>query len=225
MQALQAYKDLYGDVNVPRSFVISDDMKGFPEQSHGLKLGLKAATLRTMKHTLSDETIERLEALDFRWRPSADNYNQFLNALLIYKQVNGNLDIPRMYTIPRNDDTYPCELWDMKLGFKVANVRNRNDYSEYREELEALGLLSNRLVYDVRHWDAILSALRTFQEVNSNVNVPFDFTVPSREPWHPTTYGLKLGYRLHNIKYRGDFVSEKRAYKQMLEDLGFKFRF
>ena len=222
LQALQAYKDLYGNVSVPRSYVISGDMKGFPD---GLKLGLKAATLRTMKQTLSDETIKRLEALDFRWRPSADNYNQFLNALLIYKQVNGNLDIPRHFKVPKDDDTYPPELWDMKLGFKVANVRNRNDYSEYREELEALGLLSNRLVYDVRHWDAILSALKTFQEVNSNVNVPFDFTVPSREPWHPSTHGLKLGYRLHNIKYRGDFVSENTAYKQILQDLGFKFRF
>jgi hypothetical protein len=225
MQALQAYKDLYGNVSVPRSFVITGDMKGFPEHSQGLKLGLKAATLRTMKHTLSDDTIKRLEALDFRWRPSADNYHQFLNALLIYKQVNGNLDIPRQYKVPKDDDTYPPELWGMKLGFKVANVRNRNDYSEYREELEALGLLSNRLVYDVRHWDAILSALKTFQEVHSNVNVPFDFTVPSREPWHPSTHGLKLGYRLHNIKYRGDFVSENTAYKQILQDLGFKFRF
>ena len=46
--------------------------------------------------------------------------------------------------------------------------------------------------------------------------------VPEEEPWHKSTWGLKLGYRTHNIKYRGDFVNDNPHYRVLLEELGFR---
>jgi hypothetical protein len=46
--------------------------------------------------------------------------------------------------------------------------------------------------------------------------------VPSQEPWPESIWGLKLGYRVHNIRYRGDFVNDKPEYRSLLEDIGFR---
>jgi hypothetical protein len=46
--------------------------------------------------------------------------------------------------------------------------------------------------------------------------------VPMNEPWPESIWGLKLGYRIHNIRYRGDFVNDRPEYRTLLEDLGFR---
>lgn len=46
--------------------------------------------------------------------------------------------------------------------------------------------------------------------------------VPESKLWPESIWGLKLGYRLHNIRYRGDFVNDKPEYRILLEDLGFR---
>jgi hypothetical protein len=46
--------------------------------------------------------------------------------------------------------------------------------------------------------------------------------VPSEEPWPESIWGLKLGYRVHNIRYRGDFVNDRPEYRTLLEDIGFR---
>ena len=54
------------------------------------------------------------------------------------------------------------------------------------------------------------------------LQVPASFMVPSNEPWPKSIWGLKLGYRIHNIRYRGDFVNDRPEYRVLLEDLGFR---
>lgn len=46
--------------------------------------------------------------------------------------------------------------------------------------------------------------------------------VPQEAPWPESIWGLKLGYRTHNIRYRGDFVNDNPEYRELLEDLGFR---
>ena len=47
------------------------------------------------------------------------------------------------------------------------------------------------------------------------------FRVPFEAPWPQSIWGLKLGYRLRNIRYRGDFINERPECQKLLEELGF----
>lgn len=49
-------------------------------------------------------------------------------------------------------------------------------------------------------------------------------TVPSNEEWPKELWGLKLGYRVHNIRYRGDFVKFSSECWKVLDDLGFRWK-
>ena len=65
------------------------------------------------------------------------------------------------------------------------------------------------------------SALKIYREKHGHVDVPCRFKVPQSEDWPENLWDLKLGYRVHNIRYRGDFVKEHPEYHQLLDELGF----
>lgn len=46
--------------------------------------------------------------------------------------------------------------------------------------------------------------------------------VPPLEPWPESVWGLKLGYRVSNIRYRGDFITDSPEYRTLLEEIGFR---
>lgn len=245
LKALEIYFDLFGDVNVDRTFIVTEDLKSyFPENFIGMKLGMKSAALRSNRHTLSDEVIKRLDSFGFRWRPSQDNFMLFFKALQIFKQLHGHLDVPREYVVPFGDDNYDVKMYGMKLGIvsimiifvniiiiiiigrKVSNVRTRGDFlKNNRDELVNIGLCIESNVYDNRHWDEFIEAFKTFFKIHGHINVPFDYIVPSGTSYPRKCHGIKLGYRVHNIKYRGDFVIENSRCREMLEEYGFTFRF
>jgi len=55
--------------------------------------------------------------------------------------------------------------------------------------------------------------------------VPANWKVPSAPPWREDLWGLKLGYRVNNIKYRGDFIGDNETCRALLRELGFSFKF
>lgn len=112
----------------------------------------------------------------------------------------------------------------MKLGLKVHNFLYRGDYSELREELAELSLLPVLRGFDKRHFDFVYAALETYKSLYNHVNVPADFTVPCSPRWREDLWGLKLGYRVRNIRYRGDFVNADRKLFDQLDRLGFMWK-
>ena len=63
-------------------------------------------------------------------------------ALLVYKEAHGDLQVPRVFVVP-SGAPWPEEAWGMKLGHRVNQIRDREDYvkdhPERRAELDALG--------------------------------------------------------------------------------------
>lgn len=90
--------------------------------------------------------------------------------------------------------------------------------------------------YDSRHWNAICLALVLFKSEYGHVNVPLSFVVPfdsvdeksegfqNRSVWPKELWGLKLGYRVNNIRYRGDFVNDNDHNREFLDSLGFVWK-
>ena len=54
--------------------------------------------------------------------------------------------------------------------------------------------------------------------------MPCRWKVPRSEEWPESLWNLKLGYRVHNIRYRGDFVKVYPEYNRLLDELGFVWR-
>jgi hypothetical protein len=43
--------------------------------------------------------------------------------------------------VPEGDVHYSKDVWGMKLGFNVDNIRNGDAYIQYKERLTALGFV------------------------------------------------------------------------------------
>lgn len=161
----------------------------------------------------------------------------------------GHLDVPVGFQIPA-DSPWPERCWGMKLGMRIGNVRYRKDGNdETRDTLAALGLDLDYSGFDLRHWAFVYRALKIYKEVHGHLMVAVKFVIPEEEPWPEELWGLKLGYRciyrvfqiytpvfvidyynvcisfrVNNIRYRGDFVSDNPEYKRLLDELGFTWK-
>ena len=62
-----------------------------------------------------------------------------------------------------------------------------------------------------------------FRSVRGDLEVPTAFVVPSEAPWPEEAWGMKLGYRVNNIRHRGDFVREDPERRAELDALGFRW--
>jgi hypothetical protein len=123
------------------------------------------------------------------------------------------------------DISYPEDSWGMKLGWKVNNFRYRGDYADFRVNFENLGVLGEKAGVDRRSFEYIYEAFVAYKGAFGDLNVPRDWSVPSSaipHIWGDHLWGLKLGYRAHNIRYRGDFLANDTC-RGMLADLGFRF--
>ena len=67
------------------------------------------------------------------------------------------------------------------------------------------------------------AALLAYNEVHDDLEVPAAFVVPSDAPWPEEAWGMTLGYRVHNIRKREDFVKDLPERRAELHALGFRW--
>jgi Helicase associated domain len=206
---------------VSRSFIVPSN-KEWPEEGWGMKLGQKVTSVRAGRAHSSPSCVAKLGELDFIWDPSSSRSDLLLETLRAFKRHNGHLNIDKDFVVPQGIDAYPRDAWGMKLGLRIMNMIYRGDFGpSVREELEKLGLRKLGDKFDTRHWEYIYSALQVYKSLYGNLNVQYNFMVPHSAPWPESIWGLKLGYRLRNIRYRGDFVNERPECRRLLEEIGF----
>jgi Fe2+ transport system protein FeoA len=138
--ALEAYKVVHGNLFVPHNFVVPQGDVNYPVETWGMKLGINVNSIRN-QGTYSDHRA-KLEELGFVYESASDvQFDGIFSAFKAYKAIHGNLLVPQKFVVPEGDARFPVETWGMKLGFNVANIRNRGDYSEHRAKLEELGFV------------------------------------------------------------------------------------
>lgn len=196
-------------------------------------LGAKIIATRAGRIHKSPAEREALNSIGFEWDLSGKTVDNIIDALLIYRDLHGDYKVPKTYVVPHGDAnsdrnnkkvSYPEHLWGMKLGLKVCNIRYRGDYVQYKDKFEAISLCLDKFGFDTRHWDYIYSALIRYKEIHDHLIIPADWAVPATDQWPKELWDLKLGYRAHNIRYRGDFVKDNEKYKLLLDELGFQWR-
>ncbi|OQS00260.1 hypothetical protein THRCLA_06093 [Thraustotheca clavata] len=138
--ALRTYKQLYGHVDVPKSFIVPEDDIEWPDELWEYELGKVVASLRQAE--LTPERQAEITSLGFTWKYQSNEWAKKLKAFQCYKKIYGDLNIPRHFQVPRHDKLWPEELWWMPLGQITRQLRARKHKgltAERREQLDAIG--------------------------------------------------------------------------------------
>mmetsp|Transcript_36147 Transcript_36147/g.34194 ORF Transcript_36147/g.34194 Transcript_36147/m.34194 type:complete len:282 (-) Transcript_36147:330-1175(-) len=178
----------------------------FPEEVWGLKLGWIVDSIRN--NNAYHEKRDELMLLGFDYdSQSKYEYDIIKLGLIKYQEIHDNMLVPRIFVVPI-DSVYPEEIWGVKLGRAVENIRNNQAYAEMREELTVLGFdFKPPLKYE---FDFIKIALLKYIEMNNNMLVPRVFIVPVGSIDYPEeVWGMKLGTVVYNIRNDNAYIEHK----------------
>ncbi|ETV75416.1 hypothetical protein H257_10261 [Aphanomyces astaci] len=222
--ALRLYKQLHGgDLCVPQDFRIPTDDSRWPRDLWGMRLGLAVRSIRQKTPPTSDR-FRQLSAMGFVWNVLDMGWETKRVALATYKHLYGDLLVAYNFTVPSQDNQWPRDTWNLKLGHAVHNIRqNGRDMSSDRlDQLAALGFVWDHLEST---WDVKVTALQFYKLVHGHTAVPYGFIVPGQgaEPsWPRETWGMKLGHAVHNMRQSVDDMPAAR--RMMLNSLGFHWQ-
>lgn len=177
--ALKQFQKMEGHLDVPNSFVCEGDH--WPNTLKGYNLGSRVHSIRYQGAYSTKIMKERLATVGFEAnKRSRRRYGGplVLSALRAFKQIHGNLRVPFNFVVPGNgeydnysdvDGSYPPATHGMKLGHVVMHIRNRGQYEDYRDQLDALGF--EWAVWRDKEFVSILEQLaihelETFDEVS-----------------------------------------------------------
>jgi hypothetical protein len=138
-RALQAYERIYEDLLVPASFTIPEGDASWERDLWGMKLGITVMSIRN--RDAYAELRPELEEMGFDYDPQLilHEWDKVKRALLAYKDMFGNLLMPAKFIIPDSSSWEP-DLWGVKLGSEVNQIRNRGDHcKDHMQELEEMG--------------------------------------------------------------------------------------
>jgi hypothetical protein len=193
LQSLLAYQEVHGDLQVLNAFVVPSEAP-WPQEAWGLKLGVRVNKIRSQENYVKHHPERRaeLDALGFVWDDMERRWEEVHAALLAYKEVHGDLQVPYVFVVP-SEAPWPEEAWGMKLGQRVDKIRNAEQHvkhqPERRAELDSLGFVWDDLA---RRWEELRAALLVYKEVHGDLEVTRAFVVPSEvpRPWRPTQPSL-----------------------------------
>jgi len=145
---LESYKKIYGNLNIKNSFVVPHE-EGWDEVFWGIPLGARVRSIRQKRHHISPQYKEMLDELGFNWCSREAKFDEFLIALRIYQENYGNVNVPRTYSIPLDDEIWPRRFHGLNLGQKLWSVRYKGIHIKGNPERCALLL---DLGVDVQKW-------------------------------------------------------------------------
>lgn len=218
LTALKHYKKLYGDLLVPTVFRIpvNSPTEDWPEDTWDMNLGSIVGSIRGAGCYVGMR--EKLEEIGFDYTSQKVVYgdDSVRLALHAYKEYNGDLLISPDFIIPSNK-MWPEEVWDMKLGLVVKNIRRGKSYISLREELEEMGL-----DYSLHHRyygkDLVSVALTRYKEIHGDLLVKANYRIPSyavKEDWPEDVWGMRLGSAVSSIRGGKCYVSSKEEFTSM----------
>ncbi|CAI5745904.1 unnamed protein product [Peronospora destructor] len=229
LTALIKYKEIEGDLLVPRKFVVPKEDERWPRPTWGLKLGSYANYLRQKRDHLIKYQIQNLDVIGFVWVVADYNWDMvFMPALRRYREIYGHCDIPQNFVVGEDVktglDKWPKELRGCRLGATVNRIRAISAYAKHVErdriELEKLGFYLNS--HNHKWAETILPALETYHRLyGACKNIDPLFIVPEEKPWPSLAWGIRLGFIAQNIRNRGDFFLQIAQDFDKLEEIGF----
>ena len=193
LNELVEYKKIFGDCNVGRDYETGD----------GYLLGLWVSNQRSKKkrNVLTQEKIEALDRLEFKWDMRDLKWNLSIEALKKFRRDFGHLKVSGSY---ETSDGRNLRSW-------IAHTRKAID-SISPEQMEQL--ISAGFTFDPHQdsWDRGVANLKSFKRENGHLYVPYEYT--SKD-------SFKLGHWVGTQRRNKSNLSEDR--RAQLSDLGFEW--
>ena len=160
---LVAYKEEYGDCNVPRGYSYNPQLGAWVDRQRYLY----------RKNKLGNSKIERLEIIGFVWEPYEVQWEAKYQELLNYKEEHGDCNVPWKY------------LENPELGYWVYNQRQfyrNNELSKDKiNKLEQLGFVWDPFK---ARWEEMYRELKKYKNKQGHCNVPRGYKEnPKLDSW------------------------------------------
>ncbi|OQR86676.1 hypothetical protein ACHHYP_10271 [Achlya hypogyna] len=195
--ALTTYNKVYGNLKVPRQFVVPVH-DGWPRQVWHLRLGDIVAALRHHHARLPPAKKRALDALGFVWDYLEAEWARKLLALRTFKTLYGHTDVPHSFVVPEDDLEWPQEVWELELGCAVANLRTDDLSDDRKAALDDLGFAWR---YRESEWLRKELALKRYRELFGDLDVPRNFLVPRDDKaWPERLWWMPLGQIVRQIR-------------------------
>ena len=155
-----------------------------------------------------------------------DDFEQILDAIYIFKNIFGDLDISTRFEVP-DTNPWPSHLHGLRLGKRLEKILSTPEFFEkypnYVQSLKKLGFEPSvsTLIDD---WAVILQGLTVHKHVYGHLRVPSKFVVPDHEPWPRLCRNMKLGVRVAAMRSAGRYIKDRRERKEDLDKLGFEWQ-
>ncbi len=148
MELFEIYKNIYGDLLVPKRFIIPAD-NGWPEEFHGRRFGADVQRIRQAsnkgENLYEEADVQLLLDNGFVLDAVMDNEERTLHAFQEYKNRFGDCNVPSRFKIAKDDLTWPQNVRGVNLGSIVDTIKRKQIYMNIRPQLIELGLdLTNK---------------------------------------------------------------------------------
>ncbi|ETW01140.1 hypothetical protein, variant [Aphanomyces invadans] len=198
--------------SLPSRFVVPDN-DDFPAHLRGKSLAVSELRRQYKNRNVPQALVRQFNALSFVWNVNAHKSALRLQALTTYKNLHGHLNVPRNFTVPRDDKQWPTDTWGLSLGAAVHNMRTGHLLLHPGHEAAFLAL---GFTWDVKNtqWESNLEALKHFIRLHEHSHVPYRFVVPDDDPeWPIHMHGLPLGRVMASWRHIGadDMPPDRRA--------------
>jgi len=222
LESLRIYYSQHGDCVIDNSFTVPFE-EPWPEELRGEKLARLVYNMDFWKTHIAPYPNRRpeLNELKFIWGRLQPEYNLVVEALLVFKEIEGHLNVPSKFVVPCNQ-LWPKSVWRLKLGYLVSDIRCRNrfvgDDGGKWFQLQSMGFVWE--ASDVK-WERFFSALQMYVDTTGNALIPRSFLVPREDPWPLNLWGYKLGIAVYNVRSKGTYVNDRPERIRALNQLGF----
>eukprot|EP01033_Poteriospumella_lacustris_P023330 gene23330-biopygen7914 len=213
-RGLTTYKAMYGDVRIPKLFVVPHGDGRWDRDLWDMMLGLSVLGIRNDGYYEAHRS--RFEALGLtfdRWNEPQYPFAQVRQALESFHGRYGHYEVPTTYVVAADDAAYAVSVRGMKLGQIVRDINNASTYAEHRGELEAMGVpLKPRKELMV---DRICEAVRCYRrEYGETKRIPSTYKVPEESSSYPRElWGLALGRVVYRICKSGGYADYRDRFK------------
>ena len=191
--------------------------RGREATTRHVRLASRSTTNKQKASKTANEMTPRTQGMDLP-------YNSTLSALRAYHTQNGDLILPRRFTVPPLPP-FPPEWHGIDLATTVYNMRWWQKHVKNKPnrvaELNALAFCWERLQPE---WNLVLQALVAYGTQHGDLLVKSKFVVPyGNATWPTATWGIPLGSCVYRIRSRNDFLRGANGgnRRDQLDRLGF----
>lgn len=206
LKSIEKYRNIYGNLRIPLNFEFDASVADVGRQAQRLGLHVKLIRTKYAQSINKDETwINILDGMGFVWNAKVDQFRLNLLAVAAYKEVFGDIVIPKAFVVPSESEDFPEDTWGIKLGVFLSSLRCSEITSWKADMMVELGVSTEKGdLLQSNKAEKVLEAIEHFKVLHgqtaASLRIPRAFTVPLYSPdWPKKFWGLTLGETVQSI--------------------------